>query len=132
MLELPDITVYVEALEQRVLDQTLNRIRISNPFLVRSVEPSVAEAEGHRVTAVRRLGKRIALGLDNDIWILIHLMMRVAVAAANPARFARPPSSRSDTPAMRRTTAPDARLMENFSRPVAACRAFWGRTGLNS
>jgi len=73
--ELPDITVYIEALEKRIVGHWLERIRIANPFLVRSVEPPISEAEGQRVTAIRRIGKRIAIGLENDLWIVIHLMI---------------------------------------------------------
>jgi formamidopyrimidine-DNA glycosylase len=73
--ELPDITVYIEALEKRIVGHRLERIRIAKPFLVRSVEPSISEAEGQRVTAIRRIGKRIAIGLENDLWIVIHLMI---------------------------------------------------------
>ncbi len=75
MPELPDITVYVEALEKRVVDRKLERIRIVNPFLVRSVDPPISNTEGHMVVAIRRLGKRIAIGFENDLWIVIHLMI---------------------------------------------------------
>lgn len=75
MPELPDITVYIEALEKRIVGHTLERIRIAKPFLVRSVEPPISEAEGQRVTVIRRIGKRIAIGLENDLWIVIHLMI---------------------------------------------------------
>jgi formamidopyrimidine-DNA glycosylase len=75
MPELPDITVYIEAIEQRIVGHTLDKIRITNPFLVRSVDPPVTDAEGKRVTGVRRVGKRIALGFDGDLWIVIHLMI---------------------------------------------------------
>jgi formamidopyrimidine-DNA glycosylase len=73
--ELPDITVYIEALEKRIVGHKLERIRIAKPFLVRSVEPPISEAEGRQVTAIRRIGKRIAIGLENDLWIVIHLMI---------------------------------------------------------
>jgi formamidopyrimidine-DNA glycosylase len=73
--ELPDITVYVEALERRIVGRRLERIRIAKPFLVRSVDPPISEAEGQRVTGIRRIGKRIAIGLENDLWIVIHLMI---------------------------------------------------------
>ena len=72
MPELPDI---IEALEQRIVGHTLHYVRISNPFLVRSVDPPVTDAEGKQVTVVRRVGKRIALGFENDLWIVIHLMI---------------------------------------------------------
>ena len=67
--------MYVEALEKRIIGRKLERIRIANPFLVRSVDPPLSEAEGRTVTAIRRIGKRIALGFDNDLWIVIHLMI---------------------------------------------------------
>jgi formamidopyrimidine-DNA glycosylase len=73
--ELPDITVYVEALEKRIIGRKLERSRIANPFLVRSVEPPISDTEGHTVVVIRRLGKRIAIGFDNDLWIVIHLMI---------------------------------------------------------
>ena len=75
MPELPDVTVYVEALERRVLDAPLERIRIASPFVLRSVEPPIASAEGRRVTAVRRLGKRIAIALEPDLHLVLHLMI---------------------------------------------------------
>jgi formamidopyrimidine-DNA glycosylase len=73
--ELPDITVYVEALEKRIIGRRLERIRIANPFLVRSVDPPMSDTEGHTVVQIRRLGKRIAIGFENDLWIVIHLMI---------------------------------------------------------
>jgi len=73
--ELPDIVVYIEALEQRVLDKTLLRAHIAGPFLLRSVEPPPTAAEGHKVRALRRVGKRIAIGFDNDVWLVLHLMI---------------------------------------------------------
>ncbi|MFN2601176.1 MAG: Fpg/Nei family DNA glycosylase [Gemmatimonadaceae bacterium] len=75
MPELPDITVYIEALEKRIVGRKLERIRIANPFLVRSVDPPISDTEGHTVAAIRRLGKRIAIGFENDLWIVIHLMI---------------------------------------------------------
>jgi len=73
--ELPDITVYIESLEKRILGHTLEQIRITNPFLVRSVEPPIRDTIGKRVTEIRRIGKRIAIGLEDDLWIVIHLMI---------------------------------------------------------
>jgi len=75
MPELPDILAYIAALEPRVVGKRLDRIRFASPFLLRTFEPPVREAEGARVTAVRRLGKRIALRLDNNIYIVFHLMI---------------------------------------------------------
>jgi formamidopyrimidine-DNA glycosylase len=75
MPELPDITVYVEALEERVLGETLEKIEISSPFVLRSVDPPVREAEGKRVAGVRRMGKRIVLALEGELFVVIHLMI---------------------------------------------------------
>jgi formamidopyrimidine-DNA glycosylase len=75
MPELPDITVYVEALRPRVVDQPLERARISSPFLLRSVDPPVAALEGRTVRSVERLGKRIVLGADGDLFCVLHLMV---------------------------------------------------------
>jgi formamidopyrimidine-DNA glycosylase len=73
--ELPDITVYVEALEQRILGHVLERVQIGGPFLLRTADPQVSAAFGHRVAELRRVGKRIAIGLDNGIWLVLHLMI---------------------------------------------------------
>jgi len=75
MPELPDITVYIEALEKRVLGQRVERVRIVSPFLLRTVEPPVASAEGEKVVALRRLGKRICIGVEGEIWLVLHLMI---------------------------------------------------------
>jgi formamidopyrimidine-DNA glycosylase len=75
MPELPDVTVYLEALESRLLGQTLERALLKNPFLLRTADPPLHSCEGHRVVALRRVGKRIAIGFDNDRWLLIHLMI---------------------------------------------------------
>ncbi len=75
MPELPDITVYIEALEKRVLGQPLEGLRIANPFVLRSVEPPVKSAAGRRVVRLRRLGKRIAIGLEGELWLVLHLMI---------------------------------------------------------
>ena len=75
MPELPDILVYLEALEQRVLGHTLQRVVIGGPFLLRTASPPIESIHGHKVTGFRRLGKRIAIGFDNDIWLVFHLMI---------------------------------------------------------
>ena len=75
MPELPDVTIYIEALEARIVGHTLEKITLKNPFLLRTAEPPLSGCEGRRVRNVRRLGKRVALGLDNDQWIVIHLMI---------------------------------------------------------
>jgi formamidopyrimidine-DNA glycosylase len=73
--ELPDILAYVEALEPRVLGQTLERVRIGSPFLLRTVQPTVADVEGRKVRELRRVGKRIAIGVEGDFWLVLHLMI---------------------------------------------------------
>jgi formamidopyrimidine-DNA glycosylase len=75
MPELPDVTVYLEALESRLLGQTLERAILKNPFLLRTADPPLQSCEGRRVVALQRVGKRIAIGFDNDRWLLIHLMI---------------------------------------------------------
>ncbi|HET6413882.1 MAG TPA: DNA-formamidopyrimidine glycosylase family protein [Anaeromyxobacter sp.] len=75
MPELPDIEVYAEALAVRVLGQPLERVRIASPFLLRSADPPMGEVEGRRVAAVRRLGKRIVLSLDGELFLVLHLMI---------------------------------------------------------
>jgi formamidopyrimidine-DNA glycosylase len=75
MPELPDILVYIDCLKPRVIGQRLERLRIASPFLLRSVDPPLASAEGRTVQAVRRLGKRIVLGLDGDLFVVLHLMI---------------------------------------------------------
>jgi formamidopyrimidine-DNA glycosylase len=75
MPELPDITVYIEALEKRILGQRVERVRIVSPFLLRTVEPPVASSEGKKVVALRRLGKRICIGVEGEIWLVLHLMI---------------------------------------------------------
>ena len=75
MPELPDVAVYIACLEPRILGQTLNGVRVGNPFLVRTVEPPLAAAAGRRVVALRRIGKRIAIGLEGDLHLVVHLMI---------------------------------------------------------
>lgn len=75
MPELPDVAVYIDALERRIRGARLEKLRVLAPFTLRSVEPAPAELEGHTVTGLRRIGKRIAIGLDEDLFIVIHLMI---------------------------------------------------------
>jgi formamidopyrimidine-DNA glycosylase len=73
--ELPDILAYIEALEPRILNQPIQDIRLSSPFLLRSVDPPLGEASGKTVTSLRRLGKRIVFGLEEELFIIVHLMI---------------------------------------------------------
>ena len=75
MPELPDVTIYIEALQKRIVGQSLKRIRIRSPFLVRTFDPPIDSLDGKAVREIRRLGKRIALSFDDEIWLVIHLMI---------------------------------------------------------
>ena len=75
MPELPDITAYITAIEDRVLGQTLERVRLGSVFLLRTVDPPLSSVEGRTVRAVRRIGKRIAIGVEGDLWLVLHLMI---------------------------------------------------------
>jgi formamidopyrimidine-DNA glycosylase len=75
MPELPDVAVYVESIERRVVGQPLERVRLISPFVLRTAVPPLANVEGRRVTAVRRLGKRIVLALEGEYFLVLHLMI---------------------------------------------------------
>jgi len=75
MPELPDIAAYITALEPRILNQPLERIRLASVFILRTVDPPLSSVEGKTVRTIRRVGKRIAMGLDEDLWLVIHLMI---------------------------------------------------------
>ena len=75
MPELPDVAAYIGALEARILGQTLEGVRIASAFLLRTIDPPLASVEGKRVRELRRVGKRIAIGLENDVWLVLHLMI---------------------------------------------------------
>src|SRR5512143_1863699 len=75
MPELPDISLYCEALEQRIVGRRLERARLNSPFLLRSIEPRLESVVGATVTAIERIGKRIAIGFDNGHWLVFHLMI---------------------------------------------------------
>ena len=75
MPELPDIAAYITALEPRILGQPLERVRLNSPFLLRSVSPPISEVEGRTVGELRRIGKRIAIGVEGDLWLVLHLMI---------------------------------------------------------
>jgi formamidopyrimidine-DNA glycosylase len=73
--ELPDVTVYVEALRERLIGRRAERVSIRGPFLLRSANPPVSAVEGKTVRDVRRVGKRIAIGVEGDLWLALHLMI---------------------------------------------------------
>jgi len=73
--ELPDIVVYIEALERRIVSHVLERVLVAGPFLLRTAMPPIDAAQGHTVKAIRRIGKRIAVEFDNELWLVFHLMI---------------------------------------------------------
>jgi len=75
MPELPDVVVYIEALEQRVLGHTLENFDVRGPSLLRTADPPIQSIQDHKITGLRRIGKRIAFGFDNDLWLVFHLMI---------------------------------------------------------
>jgi formamidopyrimidine-DNA glycosylase len=75
MPELPDIAAYISALQPRIVAQPIERVRVASAFLVRTVQPPVTKVEGRTVRRLRRIGKRIAIGVDGDLWLVLHLMI---------------------------------------------------------
>jgi formamidopyrimidine-DNA glycosylase len=73
--ELPDIAAYISALEPRIVGQPIEHVRLSSPFLLRTVQPSITDVEGRIVRELRRIGKRIAIGVEDDLWLVLHLMI---------------------------------------------------------
>lgn len=92
MPELPDITIYLEALEKRILNAELQRVQLASPFLLRTASPSLILVERKRVIDLRRLGKRICIGLEEDLWLVLHLMIagRLHWKESQEVRNARP------------------------------------------
>jgi formamidopyrimidine-DNA glycosylase len=88
MPELPDIVVYVESLERRIVGRTLEQVRLNSPFVLRTAVPPLTDVVGKRVLAVRRIGKRIALVMEGELFVVLHLMiagrLRWIEAAAKP------------------------------------------------
>ena len=128
MPELPDVEVYVERLAARLIGQPLERVTIAKPFVVRSVDPPLSEVESRRVTGVRRLGKRIVLGFEGDVFLVIHLMIAgrlrwrdreaaptppVAPATASPRGRARRPARGGRPP-----TVPKRLILATFAFPT--------------
>jgi formamidopyrimidine-DNA glycosylase len=75
MPELPDILAYISALEPRIVGQPIKQVRLASPFLLRTVKPRLESVEGQKVREIRRVGKRIAIGVDNELWLVLHLMI---------------------------------------------------------
>src|SRR5215470_11512607 len=90
MPELPDVQIYVDAFEGHVVGQTLQRVRLISPFVLRTAVPPIASAEGRRVVAIRRIGKRIVLALEDELFLVFHLM--IAGRFRWDVRGAKPPA----------------------------------------
>ena len=75
MSELPDFAAYITALESRTMGEPIEHVRLASPFLLRTVDPPLASVEGRKVRQLRRIGKRIAFGLEDDLWLVLHLMI---------------------------------------------------------
>jgi formamidopyrimidine-DNA glycosylase len=75
MPELPDISAYITALEPRIIGQPLQQVRIASPFLLRTFDPPLTSVNGRAVRTIRRIGKRIAIGVEGDLWLVVHLMI---------------------------------------------------------
>src|SRR4029077_1731706 len=75
MAELLDIAAYLSALKPRILGQRIEKVRLASPFLLRTVQPSFTDVEGRMVRELRRIGKRIAIGVEGDLWLVLHLMI---------------------------------------------------------
>ncbi len=95
MPEFPDIVVYIEALEQRIMGETLERVQLGSPFLLRTTTPPLANVEGKKVMHFRRLGKRICIGLEEDLWLVLHLMIAGRLHwHGGPSKLSRSPKNR--------------------------------------
>ena len=133
MPELPDITVYIEALTTRTVGETLEKIRLASPFLLRSVDPPVGELHGKRVVGLRRMGKRIVFALENELFLVLHLM----IAGRLHWKDASPGGERPKIPGKRGLAAFDFTsgtliLTEAGSQKRAALHVVRGERGLLS
>ena len=109
MPELPDVTVYIEALERRLRGARLEGVRLLSPFVLRSVDPPLTAAAGRTVSGLRRLGKRIVIGLDGDLFLLLHLMIAGRLHWRAAGRRATTGRVSTFTPAGRRGSASRSR-----------------------
>ncbi len=128
MPELPDIVVYIEALESRILGQTLERVRLASPFLLRTIDPPLASVHGKKVRALRRIGKRIAIGLEDDLWLVLHLM----IAGRLHWRERNAPLPRKNAPAAFDFSNGTLVLTEAGSQKRASLHIVRGEAGLNA
>jgi formamidopyrimidine-DNA glycosylase len=126
--ELPDIVVYIEALEQRIQGSVLERVRIANPFLLRTVVPSLSSVEGKKITELRRLGKRICFGFEGDLWLVLHLMIAGRLHWYNE----RAKAAKGRSVAVFEFTNGSLTLTEAGSQKRASLHVVQGRAGLEN
>jgi formamidopyrimidine-DNA glycosylase len=126
--ELPDVVVYIEALEKRILGQKLETVRITGPFVLRTVDPPLESASGKIVTRLRRLGKRICIGLEDDLWLVVHLMI------AGRLHWRAPGAKLSKPRGLAAFDFPDGMLLltEAGSRKRASLHVATGEAGLRA
>ena len=124
MPELPDITVYIEALEKRILGETLIAVIIRAPYLLRTATPPLESVEGKKVLQIRRLGKRICIGLEDDLWLVLHLMIAGRLHWSKKAASARSLASFE-------FTSGTLTLTEAGSRKRASLHVVSGEVGLH-
>jgi formamidopyrimidine-DNA glycosylase len=128
MPELPDITVYIEALRDRIVGHKLNEVRIRSPFLVRTTTPAIKSAEGKLVREVRRLGKRIAIGFDGGVWLVLHLKIAGRLHWRSPG----PKAVAKNALAVFRFDSGDLVFTEAGSQHRASLHAAAGEEGLTA
>jgi formamidopyrimidine-DNA glycosylase len=128
MPELPDIVTYINALKPRVLGERLMRVRIASTFLLRTAEPPIREVEGCVVRDLRRIGKRIAIGVENDLWLVLHLMI------AGRLHWRLPPASIAGRNTLAAFDFPNSSLVltEAGTKRRASLHVFDGEAGLRS
>jgi len=132
MPELPDITVYIEALDSRIMGARLERVRISGPFLLRTVEPPIQAAEGKTVRDLRRLGKRITIGLDGDLWLVLHLMIAGRLHWHEASAQSKPPKTTKKLLAFFEFSTGRLSLTEAGSQRRASLHIAQGEEGLRA
>src|ERR1700730_13580319 len=128
MPELPDIAAYISALEPRIVAQPIERVRLANPFLLRTAQPPVSDVEGRVVRELRRVGKRIAIGVEGDLWLVLHLMI------AGRLHWKRPGAKLAGRRSLAAFDFPSGSLVltEAGTKPRASLYVVMGEEGLRS
>src|ERR1700733_5903221 len=127
MPELPDITAYISALEPRIVGHPLQRVRLASAFLLRTAQPPLTSVEGRQVRELRRIGKRIAIGLEGDLWMVLHLMIagRLHWRAPGAKLAGRQSLAALDRPLAKRSRKQFSGKSHSISRRYGSPRALW-------